>query len=83
MSKPKHKARNKKRTPKTSRGIHGATKHPLSEVEKVLLKKGIFRSLKPILMKAPWRTAVGFKEPFDAEQARINRAMYPHLFEGR
>ena len=31
-----------------SKGIHGATKHPLSEIQKVLLGKGIFKSFKSI-----------------------------------
>lgn len=38
----------RKRTPKTSKGIHGATRHPLTEQEKVRLGKGIFRSFRPI-----------------------------------
>lgn len=31
-----------------SKGEHGAKKHPLGEIQKVLLGKGIFRSFKPI-----------------------------------
>lgn len=38
----------KKRTPKTSKGIHGAKRHPLTRIEKVLLGKGQFQSFKPI-----------------------------------
>lgn len=38
----------KKRTKKTSAGIHGAKKHPLTELEKALLGKGIARSFRPI-----------------------------------
>lgn len=39
----KHKSRGRRRTKKTSMGKHGATKHPLTEVQKVLLGKGMFR----------------------------------------
>ena len=40
--------RKKKRTPKTSKGIHGAKRYPLGEVQKVLLGKGIFKRFLPI-----------------------------------
>lgn len=40
--------RKRSRKPKTSKGIHGATKHPLSPVEKVLMGKGLFRTFKPL-----------------------------------
>lgn len=41
---------NKKRQRKSKRsqGIHGATRHKLTEVQKVLLSKGIFKSFKPM-----------------------------------
>jgi len=38
----------KKRATKTSKGIHGATKHPLTELEKVLMGKGMYRRMKPL-----------------------------------
>lgn len=31
-----------------SRGEHGAKKHPLSELQKVLIGKGLFQSFRPI-----------------------------------
>lgn len=40
--------RKAKRTKKTSAGIHGATKHPLTELEKALLGKGVIRAFRPI-----------------------------------
>lgn len=49
--------KSKKRTPRihpckpagvNSKGIHGATKHPLTEIEKALLGKGIVQRFKPI-----------------------------------
>jgi hypothetical protein len=49
--------KSKKRTPRIhpckprgvdSKGIHGATKHPLTEVEKALLGKGLYQSFKAI-----------------------------------
>jgi hypothetical protein len=46
------KSSKRKRTPKTSKGIHGATKHPLDEVSKVLLGKGMYRSFKPLGTKS-------------------------------
>lgn len=63
-----------------SRGVNGATKHPLTGLTKVLMGKGLIQSLRPVEMKAPWRGAIGFKEPFDPEQAKVNRSLYPHLF---
>ena len=38
--------RKKKRKPKVSKGEHGATKHPLTTLRKVLMGKGQFRSMK-------------------------------------
>lgn len=40
--------RKKQRKSKTSKGIHGAKRHPLSEVEKALAGKGIFASFRPL-----------------------------------
>lgn len=39
--------RKKKRKPKTSKGEHGARKHPLSALQKALLGKGQAQSMKP------------------------------------
>lgn len=64
-----------------SKGIHGAVRHPLTPLERVLAGKGQFAALKPVECKAPWR---GMTEParpvFDAEQAELNKRLYPHLF---
>ena len=38
----------KKRAKKVSKGIGGATKHPLTNVQKVLAGKGQYQSMKPI-----------------------------------
>jgi hypothetical protein len=40
--------RKKKRTPKTSKGLHGAKRRPLSALEKVLLGKGQYQSFKSL-----------------------------------
>lgn len=70
----------RQRAHKVSRGENGATRHRLSELEKVLIGKGIAESLRPIPCLRPWRGASGFSEPFDARQAAENRLLYPHLF---
>lgn len=70
----------KQRTPRTSKGIHGAEKHPLTEVEKALLGKGLVRSTKHIPIKSDWRGASGFNDPWDPKQAVLNKVLYPHLF---
>lgn len=44
----KHKSRGRKRDKKVSKGIGGATRHRLSEVQKVILGKGIYDSFAPI-----------------------------------
>lgn len=49
MSKGKKKGIRRRRKHKVSEGIHGATKHPLTEVQKVLLGKGLFQSRKPLV----------------------------------
>ena len=36
----KNKARGKRRATKVSKGVHGAKRHPLTELQKVLLGKG-------------------------------------------
>ena len=38
----------RQRKPKKSAGVNGATKHPLTTIEKVLLGKGLFQSWTPI-----------------------------------
>lgn len=47
----------------------------------VRMGKGRYAALKPIDCPAPWR---GMDKPspppFDAEQVRVNRRLYPHLF---
>lgn len=71
--------RKKPRTPKTSKGINGAKRHPLSEVMKALLGKGMVARFKEIEMKASWRGA-HLGAPYNSEQAELNRSLYPHLF---
>lgn len=72
--------RKKQRTPKKSLGIHGATKHPLGTVEKVLLGKGLIQSFRPAFIKTPWLGVREIERPFDKVQADLNRELYPHLF---
>jgi len=74
--------RKKKRTSKTSKGIHGATHHPLSEQEKALLGKGVVQRFQPIVILHAWKGAREETYPlFDKEQAEENRKAFPHLFE--
>jgi hypothetical protein len=40
--------RKKKRTPKTSKGLHGAKRRPLSALQRVLLGKGQYQSFKAL-----------------------------------
>lgn len=71
----------RKRTPKTSKGIHGAKRHPLTPLEKVLAGKGQFAAFAPVECKAPWRGASEPSKPvYNAEQVALNRRLYPHLF---
>lgn len=78
----------KKRAHKVSRGEHGATKHPLTEIEKALADKGVmdreerYQQRNPI---TPWKGATEpFKNgPFDRAQVEENRRLYPHLFGGK
>ena len=71
----------RQRAHKISKGEQGATKHPLSELEKALLDKGLAQRVTPINGK-PWRGVAFVGEPYDAKQAAENRRLYPHLFEG-
>jgi hypothetical protein len=48
----KHKSRGRRRAHKVSAGINGATKHPLSEVEKALLGKGRVQATRHVLCKS-------------------------------
>lgn len=70
----------KQRTKKVSKGIHGARKNPLSHAEKIAMGKGAYRALTPVQVDDAWYGATSFKQPFDAEQAKLNRVLYPHLF---
>lgn len=65
-----------------SRGEHGAKKFPLGYLEKVLIGKGAFASLRSVDC-TPWRGAQAPGKPvFDAEQVELNKRLYPHLFRG-
>lgn len=70
----------KQRTHKTSRGIHGATHHPLSPVEKVLAGKGLMQSIKHVPLLKNWRGVGVVSEPFSPKNVAENRRLYPHLF---
>jgi hypothetical protein len=70
----------KKRTHKISEGKHGATKHPLSPVEKVLVGKGQLQNIRHVECRFPWRGVGNVATPFDPRQVTENRRLYPHLF---
>lgn len=79
----------KKRTPKTSKGVHGGGgrltaphgQPRLSTVAKVLMGKGMLVNVE----KIGKNTYLGATQPslpvFDKEQALENKRLYPHLFE--
>lgn len=74
----------RKRAHKVSNGVHGATKHPLTPLDKVLAGKGQYASLRHVECKNPWRGMASPATPvFDPEQARENRRLYPHLFDDK
>lgn len=78
----KNKAKHHRRAHKVSQGINGASKHPLTAVQKALLGKGAIQALEPTPMPTAWRGARDVNYPlFDKEQAEENREKYPHLFE--
>lgn len=79
------KTSKKKRDHKVSKGEHGGGgKVRLTNIEKVLLGKGLLSKSKPVTpITHPWLGAEGVPEPFDREQARENQRLYPHLFSGR
>lgn len=70
----------KKRTHKISSGVHGATKHPLTAVQKVLAGKGQMQSIRHVPLLKNWRGVGNVAEPFNARQVTENRLLYPHLF---
>lgn len=51
----KNKARNKRRATKVSKGINGAKRHPLTELQKVLLGKGAVQRLAAVRAKGAQR----------------------------
>lgn len=72
--------RKKQRKPKTSAGVHGATKHPLTELEKALLGKGLMRTMHHVPCKSNYKGVVNVSTPFDKAQVDENKRLYPHLF---
>ena len=64
----------RKRTKKVSKGIHGATKHPLSEIAKALLGKGLVRSTRHVPVAKSWQGTFVVSHPFDPEQAAAYEA---------
>ena len=75
----------KKRDKKVSRGEHGgAQKVRLDEIQKVSLGGGLLVNTdKTTRTGHKWLGAEGVPEPYDPEQVKINRRLYPHLFTGR
>lgn len=59
MSSKVAKGAQRKREHKVSNGINKHTKHPLSEVNKVLMGKGLFASMTHVPCRSPWRGAGG------------------------
>lgn len=74
------KTSKKQRTHKVSKGLHGAVKHPLSAVEKVLVGKGQMQSISHVPVKFNWRGASVVNQPWNARNVAENRRLYPHLF---
>jgi hypothetical protein len=81
-------AKKNKRKQKVS---HGERKSSygveLNNLQKVLLGKGMMENAHNLLNNngkpiRPWYGAGRIEEPFDAEQAKLNRKLYPHLFGG-
>jgi hypothetical protein len=66
--------RKKKRTPKTSKGINGQSHHPLGEVAKALLGKGLVQKLRHVPTEKNWSGTFVVREPFDPEEAAIYAA---------
>ena len=63
-----------------SKGLHGAVRHPLTALQKVLAGKGQIVRLKPPDC-APWRGMENpSTPPYDAAQVAENKRLYPHLF---
>lgn len=82
-SKGRRKSLRRRRTKVISKGLHGASKHPLSAVQRALLGKGQVQSLRPVggPFATSWRGAMGVSStPWDAHQAELNRELYPDLF---
>lgn len=78
-----NKGKSKKpRKHKVSAGIHGATKHPLDAVSKVLLGKGLYHraGLSQPSKEGNWRGEERVIRPWNPVQAEENRRLYPHLF---
>lgn len=82
MSTKAAKGAQRKRTHKVSAGINKHRKNPLSEVDKVLMGKGIYRTLPVVGTRSPWR-GVGDvlpHGPYNRAQVEENKKLYPHLF---
>lgn len=67
-----------KRAKKTSNGEHKMRKNPMTPLMRILNNKGAYRALEPVKANR-YAVTVG-KEPFDKDQIRINKVLYPHLF---
>jgi hypothetical protein len=50
------------------------------EVEKVLLGKGLMRTIKHVPLLKNWRGVGIVREPWSAKNVAENRRLYPHLF---
>jgi hypothetical protein len=77
--------RKKQRAHKVSKGIHGSTRHRLSEITKALLGKGMVQNEKhvPLPKSGPYKgqhVAPTGSQRFDAEQAEWNEENLPFLF---
>lgn len=88
-NKSKGKKRDKRCKPRgtDSKGLRSHSKHPLTDVQRVLLGKGHYETFVPVggpyakgSKSAPWRGVAVVNTPYDAEQAKENERLYPHLF---
>jgi hypothetical protein len=72
----------KKREKKTSHGKHGGGgKTRLDRTTKILIGGGQLRQMRSVDALRPWTGAADGGSPADPEQARLNRSLYPGMFQ--
>lgn len=85
-SKGRNKAKARRRTKKTSKGIHGGGGNvTLTPLQRILIRgdrrptRRFTDDGKP-LKQTPWKGVRTVAEPYDPTQAELNKQLYPHLF---